>query len=133
MGWSKSHVADNYSWQIFGVERSPRIFLLMTYAAPRGSAWLLYSDPVTVVADMSLLGECCLCDLLLPSTPIPINHLEEKIDFRAFPFELSPSSVKVCRFGVSLKSSLLKKAASDRGNRAYPWREEGSAYSERLW
>lgn len=53
MGWSKSHVADDYSWQIFGVEYSPRIFLLMTYAAPRGSAWFLYSDPVTMVGDMS--------------------------------------------------------------------------------
>lgn len=120
MAWSKSYVADDYSWQIFGVERSPRIFLLMMYAAPTGSAWLLYSDPVTVVADMSLLGECCLCDLLLPSTPIQMSHLDEKIGSRAFPFELSPSSVKVCGFGVSLKSSLLRKAASDRGNRADP-------------
>lgn len=120
MGWSKSHVADDYSWQIFGVEYSPRIFLLMTYAAPRGSAWLLYSDPVAMVGDMSLLGECCPCDLLLPSTLISMSHVDEKIGSRAFSFELSPSSVKVCGFGVSLKSSLFKKAASDRANRADP-------------
>lgn len=107
-----------YSWQFFGVERSPKIFLLMTYATPSGSAWLLYSDAVTVVADRSLFGECCLCDLLLPSAPILMNHLEVKICSRAFPIELSPSTVKVCRFGIFLESPLLKRAARDRGNRA---------------
>lgn len=93
MGWSKSHVADDYSRQDFGAELSPRIFLLV-----RGSAWLLYFDPVTVVADMLLLGECCLCDLLLPSTPIPINHFERKIDSRAFLFVLSPIVCTSVRF-----------------------------------
>lgn len=62
-----------------------------------------------------------------------MSHVDKKIGSRAFSFELSPSSVKVCGFGVSLKSSLFKKAASDRANRADPGREEGSAYLERLW
>lgn len=40
-----------------------------------------------------------------------MNHLEGKIDSRACPIELFPSTVKECCFGMFLGSYLLKKAA----------------------